>query len=79
MNLTTPIKMTKDIIEYALKQLRIIENDNDGVTFHKIEQPDGRLEIYAEFGCGKNITLSDDEVRYQAIEFLKLEIEWIKH
>ena len=41
MSLTTPIKMTKDIIEYALKQLRIIENDNDGVTFHKIEQPDG--------------------------------------
>ena len=71
--------MTKDIIEYALKQLRIIENDNDGVTFHKIKQPDGRLEIYAEFGCGKNITLSDDEVRYQAIEFLQLEIAMLTY
>ena len=59
--------MTKEAIKYAMKRLRDIENDNDHVTFHeKIDQ----LGIYVEFRCGKNVSLSDDEIYYQAEEYL---------
>ena len=59
--------MTKEAIKYAMKRLREIENDNDHVTFHeKIDQ----LGIYVEFRCGKNVSLSDDEIYYQAEEYL---------
>jgi hypothetical protein len=59
--------MTKEAIKYAMKRLRDIENDNDHVTFHeKIDQ----LGIYVEFRCGKNVSISDDEIYYQAEEYL---------
>tara|TARA_R110002020_G_scaffold468915_1_gene693541 strand:- start:10 stop:219 length:210 start_codon:yes stop_codon:yes gene_type:complete len=63
--------MNLKTIEYAIKHLQYIENDNDGVTFHQIKQTNGDLQIYLEFKCGKNITLSDDEVYYQAEQHLK--------
>tara|TARA_R110000824_G_scaffold1687_2_gene8380 strand:+ start:1144 stop:1365 length:222 start_codon:yes stop_codon:yes gene_type:complete len=69
--------MNAKTIEYSMKQLQHIENDNDGVKFHQIKQNNGHLQIYVEFGCGKNITLSDDEVYYQATEYLKSEIDYI--
>jgi hypothetical protein len=59
--------MTRKAIKYAMKKLLIIENDNDHVTFHeKIDQ----LGIYVEFRCGKNVSISDDEIYYQAAEYL---------
>ena len=59
--------MTRKAIKYAMKKLLIIENDNDHVTFHeKIDQ----LGIYVEFRCGKNVSISDDEIYYQAEEYL---------
>tara|TARA_R110002073_G_scaffold117860_3_gene256638 strand:+ start:188 stop:421 length:234 start_codon:yes stop_codon:yes gene_type:complete len=59
--------MTRKAIKYAMKKLLIIENDNDHVTFHeKIDQ----LGIYVEFSCGKNVSISDDEIYYQAEEYL---------
>ena len=58
--------MTKEAIKYAMKNLLIIENDND-VTFHeKIDQ----LGIYVEFRSGRNVSISDDEIYYQAEEYL---------
>jgi|TARA_R100001369_G_scaffold23183_1_gene42547 hypothetical protein len=58
--------MTKKAIKYAMKNLLIIENDND-VTFHeKIDQ----LGIYVEFRSGRNVSISDDEIYYQAEEYL---------
>ena len=58
--------MTKKAIKYAMKNLLIIENDND-VTFHeKIDQ----LGIYVEFESGRNVSISDDEIYYQAEEYL---------
>jgi|TARA_R110002049_G_scaffold154737_2_gene319405 hypothetical protein len=59
--------MTKEAIKYAMKWLSNIENDNDHVTFH--EKTD-QLGIYVEFRCGKNVSLSDDEIYYQAEEYL---------
>ena len=68
--------MTKKAIKYAMKKLRLIEHDNDHVTFHeKIDQ----LGIYVEFSCGKNVSISDDEIYYQAEEYLdneKRELRW---
>jgi len=58
--------MTKEAIKYAMKNLLIIADDND-VTFHeKIDQ----LGIYVEFSSGKNVSISDDEIYYQAEEYL---------
>jgi len=68
--------MERKMQEYALKQLKMIENDNDDVTFHKTLS--NKSNIYAEFRCGRNIMLSEEEVKYQAIEYLKNEIELIK-
>ena len=70
--------MTKEAIKYAMKNLLIIENDNDHVTFHeKIDQ----LGIYVEFSCGKNVSISDDEIYYQAEEYLdhqKATLKWTR-
>ena len=67
-------------IEYAMKQLKItIENDNDDVTFHQIKQTNGELHIYAEFRCGKNLGLSDEEIYHQAEEYLRHHMEYVIH
>ncbi len=64
---------------YALNQLKMIENDNDDVTFYKTTSVLYNKEhIYAEFRCGRNIMLSEEEVKHQAIEYLTNEIELIK-
>jgi|TARA_R110002074_G_scaffold112436_1_gene240657 hypothetical protein len=64
--------MTREAIKYAMKRLRDIENDNDHVTFHeKIDQ----LGIYVEFRCGKNVSISDDEIYYQAEEYLNYQAQ----
>ena len=64
--------MTRKAIKYAMKKLLIIENDNDHVTFHeKIDQ----LGIYVEFRCGKNVSISDDEIYYQAEEYLNYQAQ----
>ena len=59
--------MTKKAIKYAMKRLLLIGNDNNQVTFR--EKTD-QLGIYVEFRCGKNVSISDDEIYYQAEEYL---------
>ena len=71
--------MNAKTIEYAIKQLKVIEHDNDHVTFHAHRQSNGDRQIYVEFRCGKNVTISDDEVYYQAKEYLLNEIKSLKH
>jgi len=34
-------------------------------------------KIYIEFANGKNLTISDEEIRYQAEEYLKSQIEML--
>lgn len=64
------------VVSYAMKQLSAIEQDNSGVKFQK--KSDGK-GIYLEFNCGKNVSLSDEEIAYQAIEYLQSEIYLINN
>ena len=66
-----------DKYNYALKQLKMIENDNDDVKFYQLVHSK-KKGIYAEFKCGKNIMLAEEEVEYQAISYLESEIESVK-
>jgi len=69
--------MDKKTIKYALKNLKHLQNDiNDG-SFHKLETKD-KLTIYIEFKCGRNLQLSDEEIKYQATSYLESELEFIK-
>jgi hypothetical protein len=63
---------------YALKQLKMIENDNDDVKFYLLVNSNKKY-IYAEFRCGKNIMLAEEEVEYQAISYLESEIDKIEN
>jgi len=63
--------MTKKI-NYAMKQLELIGAENN---FKPIADEKG---IYLEFPSGKNLRISEDEIAYQAEQFLRSEIEMLK-
>jgi hypothetical protein len=63
--------MSVNIIYYALKQLEIIGID---CGFKPIYDGNG---IYIEFKSGKTLRLSECEIKYQATEYLKSELEMI--
>lgn len=63
--------MTKKI-EYAKKNLDVIAEENGFKTFIS------ENNLYIEFRNGRNVKISDDEVMYQATEYLKNEIELLK-
>jgi ribosomal protein S4E len=57
-------------LEYALKNLSTIQTSE---TFYIHDK-----NIYLEFSDGRAIKLHEDEVFYQATEYLNNEIEYIK-
>lgn len=57
-------------LEYALKNLSTIQTSE---TFYIDDK-----NIYLEFSDGRTIKLHEDEVFYQATEYLKNELEYIK-
>ncbi len=61
---------------YALKQLKLISEEQKDFTPHL---KSGEYGIFIQFSSGKNLSLSDEEVKYQAIEFLNSEIQEVKH
>jgi hypothetical protein len=56
---------------YAMLQLELIGKE----CGFKPHQNNGKVHI--EFANGKNITISDEEKRYQAEEYLKSQIEML--
>lgn len=54
---------------YALKQLELIGSENGFKPY-----VDGE-SMFIEFRSGKTLKISDDEIKYQAEEYLKSEIE----
>ena len=63
--------MKKSTLFYAKSYIDIIVKEYGIKTFIS----DGRL--YIELSSGKNLELSEDEIKYQAIEYLKDEISQI--
>jgi hypothetical protein len=61
--------MEKNTLEYALKNLLSIQTSE---TFYIHDK-----RIYIEFSDGRCLKISDDEICYQAIEYLKNEISYI--
>ena len=60
---------------YAKKRLDyLVKHELEGVTRVDISQGG----IYFEFRNGMNFRLSEDEITYQALEFLNSEAEYIK-
>lgn len=55
-------------LKYAQKNLDIISQENGFITSIIM----GKL--YIEFPSGRSLSLSEDEIKYQAIEYLKNEI-----
>lgn len=61
------------VVDYAQKQVQITAQENG---IQSVDVVDGRL--YIEFSSGKTYELSEKEIKYQAEEYLKSEIEMIK-
>jgi hypothetical protein len=62
--------MEKNTLEYALKNLSNIQTSE---TFYIHDN-----RIYIEFTDGRSLKISDDEIFYQAIEYLNNQISYIK-
>jgi len=60
-----------NVTKYAMKQLEFIGQEC-GFKPHQ-----DNSKIYIEFANGKNLTISDEEIRYQAEEYLKSQIEML--
>jgi ABC-type Na+ transport system ATPase subunit NatA len=63
-----------NVQEYARKQVQITAEENG---IQAVIVADERL--YIEFPSGKCYELSEKEIKYQAEEYLKSELELIKH
>lgn len=61
-------------VDYAQKRVQITAQENG---IQRVDVVDGRL--YIEFPSGKYYELSEKEVKYQAEEYLKSELEKIKN
>ena len=67
--------MKSDILKYAQKQINVT-GEEDGIK--AIILSDGtQNNLYIEVASGKTYKLSDDEVSYQAQEYLESEIQSI--
>ena len=67
--------MRSDILKYAQKQINVT-GEEDGIK--AIILSDGtQNNLYIEVASGKTYKLSDDEVSYQAQEYLESEIQSI--
>jgi uncharacterized protein (DUF2345 family) len=65
--------MRNKTLEYAKKNIDIIAEENGIRAF--ISQG----ELYIQVKSGRNFKLSEDEIKYQATEYLNSEIEDVKH
>lgn len=63
--------MNEKILQYAMNNIASITTDE------KFYMSDNY--IYIEFKDGRNLKISEDEVRYQATEYLQSEISYIKN
>ena len=63
--------MTNNTLNYAKAYIDVIAKENEIKTF--ISQGN----LYIELRSGRNFKLSEDEVKYQAIQFLEDEINQI--
>lgn len=61
-------------VDYAQKQVKFTAQENG---IQNVVVVDERL--YIEFPSGKCYELSEKEIKYQAEEYLKSELEMIKH
>jgi hypothetical protein len=69
--------MRLEILQYAKKQIDIT-GEEDGIK--AIILSDGKQNnLYIEVASGKSYKLSDDEVSYQAQEYLESEIQSISY
>lgn len=67
--------MRSDILKYAQKQINVT-GEEDGIK--AIILSDGEQNsLYIEVSSGKSYKLSEDEVKYQAQEYLESEIQSI--
>jgi hypothetical protein len=62
------------VVDYAQKQVQITAEENG---IQRVEVVNERL--YIEFPSGKCYELSEKEIKYQAEEYLKSELEMIKN
>jgi ribosomal protein S4E len=63
--------MNEKILQYAMNNIATITTDEKFYI--------GDNCIYIEFKDGRNLKISEDEVRYQATEYLQSEISYIKN
>lgn len=61
--------MNDKILQYAMKNIVNISTD---ATFNIVDN-----RIYIEFKDGRNLQIAEDEIRYQAIQYLESEISYI--
>lgn len=61
-------------VDYAQKQIQLSAEENG---IQRVDIVDGRL--YIEFPSGKCYELAEKEIKCQAEEYLKSELENIKH
>jgi len=61
--------MNEKILEYAISNIAHISTDEH---FYVSDN-----KLYIEFKDGRNLRIADDEVRYQAVEYLQREISYI--
>jgi uncharacterized protein (DUF2345 family) len=65
--------MKRQTLVYAEKQISITAKENGIRVFISDDK------LYIEVANGKNYQLSNEEIEYQATEYLKGEIENVKH
>lgn len=63
--------MNEKILEYAMKNIVHIQTDE---KFMIVDN-----SLYIEFKDGRNLQISDEEVRYQAVQYLENEILYVNH
>jgi len=61
-------------IDYAQKHIQVTAQENG---IQSVDITNGRL--YIEFPSGKTYELSDAEIKYQAEEYLKSQLEMVKY
>jgi hypothetical protein len=65
--------MEESTLKFAQKNLDIIAQENGFTTINNDKT------LYIELRSGRCFELSENEIRYQAIEYLKSEISNIQH
>lgn len=64
--------MNKKTVDYAVKHMNVTAEEN-GIKVHTLNN-----KVFIETKSGKTYQVADDEVLYQAKEFLVSELEEIK-